>query len=116
MLKNEGRLPKLFSNQKTNEYLKELGELAGITESILIIKYRGIEKVEFLEPKYKFISSHTARRTFVTLSLEKGMRPETVMSITGHKDYKTFKKYIKLTDKVKLVEMNNIWSKKLYIA
>jgi integrase len=116
LLKNDGRLPKLFSNQKTNEYLKELGELAGITESILIIKYRGIEKVEFLEPKYKFISSHTARRTFVTLSLEKGMRPETVMSITGHKDYKTFKKYIKLTDKVKLAEMNNIWAPKLHIA
>ena len=114
--KNNGMLPKLFSNQKTNDYLKELGELAEINESILIIKYRGIEKVEFLEPKYNFISSHTARRTFVTLSLEKGMRPETVMSITGHKDYKTFKKYIKLTDKVKLAEMNNIWGTTLKIA
>jgi site-specific recombinase XerD len=114
--RNNGRLPRLVSNQKMNDHLKEIGELAEITESIVIIKYRGQEKVEFLEPKYKFISSHTARRTFVTLSLEKGMRPETVMSITGHKDYKTFKKYIKLTDKVKLVEMNNIWSKKLYIA
>ena len=105
LLKNGGRLPKLFSNQKTNEYLKDIGKLAEITESILITKYRGIEKVEFSEPKYKFISSHTARRTFVTLCLENGMRPETVMSITGHKDYKTFKKYIKLTDKVKLVEI-----------
>ncbi|GAC1314656.1 MAG: site-specific integrase [Mucilaginibacter sp.] len=114
--RNGGRLPKLFSNQKTNDYLKELGELAELTESIQIIKYRGVEKVEFLESKYKFLCTHTARRTFVTLSLEKGMRPETVMSITGHKDYKTFKKYIKLTDKVKLVEMNNIWSPKLHIA
>jgi site-specific recombinase XerD len=116
LLKNNGCLPKLFSNQKMNEYLKEIGELAEIKENILIVKYRGIEKVEFYEPKYNFISSHTARRTFVTLSLEKGMRPETVMSITGHKDYKTFKKYIKLTDKVKLVEMNNIWANKLHIA
>jgi integrase len=116
LLKNNGMLPKLFSNQKMNDYLKDLGKLAEINESILIIKYRGMEKVEFLEPKYNFISSHTARRTFVTLSLEKGMRPETVMSITGHKDYKTFKKYIKLTDKVKLSEMNNIWSPKLKIA
>jgi integrase len=116
LIRNGGRLPKLYSNQKTNQYLKDIGQLAGLTESVLIVKYRGIEKVEFLEPKYKFIGTHTARRTFVTLCLEKGMRPETVMSITGHKDYKTFKKYIKLTDKVKLVEMNNIWSKKLYIA
>ncbi|GAC1562713.1 MAG: hypothetical protein NVS3B13_36040 [Mucilaginibacter sp.] len=96
--------------------LKDLGKLAEFNETVQIIKYRGVEKVEFLEPKYKFLSTHTARRTFVTLSLEKGMRPETVMSITGHKDYKTFKKYIKLTDKVKLIEMNNIWSPKLKMA
>lgn len=114
--KNGGKLPKLYTNQKTNEYLKELGELAGLKEMVQVIKYRGMEKVEFVEPKYKFLCTHTARRTFVTLSLEKGMRPETVMAITGHKDYKTFKKYIKLTDKVKLVEMNNIWPVVLHIA
>jgi len=45
LYKNNGMLPKLFSNQKMNDYLKELGELAEINESILIIKYRGIEKV-----------------------------------------------------------------------
>ena len=116
LIKNDGMLPKLYSNQKTNDYLKDLGKLAEISTQIQIIKYRGVDKMEFLEPKYKFICTHTARRTFVTLSLEKGMRPETVMSITGHKDYKTFKKYIKLTDKVKLVEMNKVWDKKLYIA
>lgn len=115
-IRNNGMLPKQLSNQKTNDYLKELGKLAEINQQVLIVKYRGVEKVEILEPKFNLITSHTARRTFVTLSLEKGMRPETVMSITGHKDYTTFKKYIKLTDKVKLVEMNSVWSKKLYIA
>jgi site-specific recombinase XerD len=113
---NGGKLPRPFTNQVTNEYLKEIGEAAKINEQVQIIKYRGTEKVEFIEPKYKFLCTHTARRTFVTLSLEKGMRPETVMSITGHKDYKTFKKYIKLTDKVRLAEMNNVWSIKLKIA
>ncbi|RYE12277.1 MAG: site-specific integrase, partial [Sphingobacteriaceae bacterium] len=114
--KNSGHLPKLPSNQKTNDALKELGELAGINEMVHIVKYRGVEKVEFLEPKHKFICTHTARRTFVTICLEKGMRPEIVMSITGHKDYKTFKKYIKITDKVKAVEMNKAWGAKMRIA
>lgn len=104
------KLPSI-SNQKSNDYLKEIGEIAGIDEPILKVQYRGAEEIQTKEPKYNFISTHTARRTFVTLSLEKGMRAETVMSITGHKDYKTFKKYIKITNKVKLVEMNNIWSK-----
>jgi integrase len=114
--RNDGKLPKLRANNWTNTYLKDLGKLAGMDESIQITKYRGADKVEFIEPKYKFIGTHTARRTFVTLCLEKGMRPEVVMSITGHKDYATFKKYIKLTDKVKLAEMNTIWEPKLKIA
>lgn len=100
----------VMSNQKTNEYLKGVCELAKIDDPVINIKYRGSERIENALPKHDFITTHTARRTFVTLSLEKGMRPETVMAITGHKDYKTFKRYIKITSKVKEVEMNKIWN------
>jgi site-specific recombinase XerD len=108
--KYEGKIPRMISNQKMNDYLKELGQLAEINEEILLTKYKGTLKIETIEPKYNFLTTHTARRTFVTLSLEKGMRPEIVMSITGHKDYSTFKKYIKLTESVKLAEMNSAWN------
>lgn len=108
--RNNFQLP-VISNQKTNKYIKEIGELVGIDEEIILTKYRGVEEVKFKEPKYKFITVHTSRRTFVTLSLEQNMRAETVMSITGHKDYKTFKKYIKITSKVKLVEMKQVWNR-----
>lgn len=111
--KHEGNPPVMISNQKTNDYIKDIGESAGIDTPIILTKYQGATKIEKSEPKFKFLSSHTARRTFVTLSLEKGMRPEVVMSITGHKDYPTFKKYIKLTENVKLAEMNNAWNNKL---
>jgi len=63
-----------------------------------------------IKPKYELVTSHMGRRTFVTLSLEKGMRPEIVMKITGHKDYKTFKRYIEITDKVKHQEMMKAWN------
>ncbi len=106
--KGVGRLP-VISSQKTNQYLKEACLLAGIDDIVTIVRYRGTERIELKEPKYKFVSTHTARRTFVTLSLEKGMRPETVMKVTGHKDYKTFKRYIKLTDKVAEQEMRAVW-------
>ena len=109
--KYDFQLPTI-SNQKTNQYLKEMGKAAGINDTIVISKYRGAEEIQMKEPKYHFLSSHTMRRTFVTLSLEKGMRAETVMAITGHKDYRSFKKYIKLTSKVKLVEMKQVWNKK----
>lgn len=108
--KHGGNPPDMISNQKMNDYIKDIGEAAGIKTPIILTKYQGATKIEQSEPKYKFLSSHSARRTFVTLSLEKGMRPEVVMSITGHKDYPTFKKYIKLTENVKLAEMNNAWN------
>jgi integrase len=104
-------LPPTISNQKTNEYLKELCEMAEIDDPIEIEKFSGSKKILIKKPKYNLVTSHTARRTFVTLSLEKGIRAEVVMNMTGHKEYQTFKKYIKITDKVKLLEMNKVWDK-----
>lgn len=79
------------------------------TKNVAIHRYRGAERIDSKIPKYELITTHTARRTFITLSLEKGIRPEVVMSITGHKDYKTFKAYIKITDTVKKEELLKAW-------
>jgi integrase len=102
----------VISIQKANDFLKDAGKLAKIEESVILTKFRGVAEIQIKKPKYEFLTTHAARRTFVTLSLEKGMRPETVMSITGHKEYRTFKKYIKITSKVKLIEMKKIWDTK----
>jgi len=101
----------VISHQKTNDLIKDVCEKAEINEPLTITRYRGNERIEISKPKHKFISTHTARRTFVTLSLEKGMKPDTIMEITGHTSYKTFKKYIKITSKVKHQEMNKFWKK-----
>ena len=112
----ERSLPPAVTNQKTNLYLKEIAELARLDEIVELEKYNGSRKVIIRKPKYEFVTTHTARRTFVTLSLEKGIRPEVVMNITGHKKYNTFQKYIKITDNVKLIEMHKAWSKNKLIA
>ncbi|MER2996158.1 site-specific integrase [Pontibacter populi] len=105
---DEKPLP-VISNQRTNEHLKTICKDAKIDELIPVTKFRGAEKIEGVKSKYDLIGTHTARRTFVTLWLEKGGRPETCMEITGHKNYKDFKKYIKITSKVMRVEMDNIF-------
>lgn len=102
----------VYSNQKTNDYLKELGKLLEINDPITLTRRRGSERLANTQPKYEFICTHTARRTFITLSLEKGMRPEVVMRISGHSNYATFKKYIRLSDKVTENEMNEVWQMK----
>lgn len=102
----------VISNQKTNAYLKEIGKITRIDEPVTLTQFRGAQEIQTTRPKYEFLTTHTARRSFVTLSLEKGMRPEMVMSITGHKEYATFKKYIKISAKVKGMEMRKIWSRR----
>ena len=47
------------------------------------------------------ISSHTARRTFVTLNYGKGVDLDTLKLGTGHKQTKTLQTYIKMNDKQK---------------
>ena len=44
-------------------------------------------------------------RTFVILALERGMRPEVVMKITGHTKLSTLQRYITISDTVVEAEM-----------
>lgn len=103
------QFPKV-SNQRANVIIKEICQKLGIDEIIVKNAYIGNEKRTKDYYKFELITMHTARRTFITLSLEKGMRPETVMSISGHHDWKSFRKYIRLTSKIKLVEIEKAWS------
>lgn len=105
---NNRPLP-VISNQKMNDYLKTLCRLAEITEPIEIVRFKGSKREATVYPKCDLISVHTARKTFATLSLEKGMNAEEVMSITGHKDYKSFKRYVKVTEQRKKVVMKKAW-------
>ena len=96
----EGKALPVKSNQKTNQDLKIIARLARLDAPTTTTQHRGSERVATTRPKYELVCTHTARRTFVTLALEGGMRPETVMRITGHKDYKTLHRYLKITDAV----------------
>lgn len=85
--------------------------MAGIDENITIHTYEGNRKVGQTMPKYELVSSHCGSRTFCTLSLEQGMRPETVMKFSGHKTLLSFQKYIKIPMNVYKREMMEAWSK-----
>lgn len=105
---NKSENDKVFpsiSNQKFNVYIKELCKLAEIKSIMKEVKYRGLERVEKSEEKHAFISSHTARRTFITLAIEKGIPHEIIMEVTGQEDYRTLKKYIAVSDKTKTEQL-----------
>jgi site-specific recombinase XerD len=101
-------LPKL-SQQKFNEYVKELGQHCGIDKSTLVVHYQGNKRIAERVPKYTLLSSHTGRRTFVTQSLERGMPIEVVQKCTTHKDLKTLMRYVKVADAQKKLQMEKAW-------
>jgi len=54
-----------ISNQKTNEALKDLGELTGIFDKVTLVHFKRNQREEVTQPKYKLISTHIGRRTLL---------------------------------------------------
>ncbi|MGA7721012.1 MAG: tyrosine-type recombinase/integrase [Ignavibacteriaceae bacterium] len=106
----------VISNQKMNDYLKELCEEAGIIDSVKTVKYKGTERIETTYKKFEVVGTHTARRTFISLSLQKGMKPDVIMAITGHTTYRMMQKYLKIADEHKREEMDKAWGKSLRVV
>lgn len=73
------RVLPVSTNQKMNGYLKEIGDICGIT---------------------KKFTTHIARHTFATtITLGNGVPIETVSKMLGHKNLKTTQHYAKIIDK-----------------
>ena len=96
----------VINNQKRNDYLKELAELAGIDEPVRQTYYRGNERIDEVIPKYALLGTHAGRRTFICNALALGIPPQVVMKWTGHSDYKAMKPYIDIADDIKANAMS----------
>lgn len=96
----------VISNQKMNDYLKELGKLAEINEPVRETYYRGNERIDVVTPKYSLLGTHAGRRTFICNALALGIPAQVVMKWTGHSDYKAMKPYIDIADDIKANAMS----------
>ena len=96
----------VITNQKMNDYLKELAELADIDEPIRQTYYKGNERIDEVTPKYALLGTHAGRRTFICNALALGIPPQVVMKWTGHSDYKAMKPYIDIADDIKANAMS----------
>ena len=87
----EGKLLPIFTNQKTNEYLKEIASLCGISRNLTF---------------------HMARHTFATtVTLANGVPIETVSKMLGHSSLKQTQHYAKVLDKKVSEDMKALKSK-----
>lgn len=83
--------------QKVNKYIKEVVEMAEITDNVFFEKNRGGLKIKTSLPKNELIKTHSARRSGCTNMYLAGIQPIDIMKISGHKTEREFLKYIKVS-------------------
>ena len=106
--KYDYRLPEI-SNQKFNVYIKEVIKIVGYTEDIKKTSKLGNEIIETVTPFYKRISSHTARRSFITIMKTEKVPDKIIMGFTGHKSLEVFNQYYKPNDIEKVDFMQDVF-------
>jgi site-specific recombinase XerD len=87
----------LMSNQKVNEGLKDICKLACLDRKVSEKTVRGNMTEDKKGDLWEFVTCHTARRSFVTNLIKKGMERENIKKMTGHTSDAAFNKYDKET-------------------
>jgi site-specific recombinase XerD len=95
--KYDNQMPKVQTNQSTNRVLKSICQRAGLTEPVALMVTSGGIRQEETYPKYKLVTSHTARRSFATNAFKSGMPSISIMQITGHRTESSFMRYIRIS-------------------
>lgn len=100
----------IISNQKMNDYLKEIGQIVGLNEQVRVKRWINSRLFESYVPKYEVLTCHVGRKTFTTLSLILGMSETEVKAFTNHKSDKDFRRYVRMALEHKQKTMNLTWS------
>jgi len=85
--------PQSVTQQRLNDHIKVLGEMAGIKDVIIFSRTEGNKRIEHTRNKYEMITTHTARRSFASNLLSRGIPKQFIMAVTGHKTESNFNKY-----------------------
>ena len=101
-------LPRIC-NQKLNEYVKEVGLRAGITEEIIVKKDVATKIVEEVIPKWKLITSHTGRRSMISNLILNRVDSNIIKKISGHTT-DVFMKYVKISNQEAASTVAKIWN------
>ena len=99
----------LIANQKQNEYLKKAFQEMEFSKKIEKATNRGREIERSEDFFYNRITTHTARRTFITMMKRKGVSDKLIAKATGHKDMATLNKYYQVDDEQTKEAMDEVF-------
>jgi len=100
----------LIANQKHNKYIKTVFQNAGFIHEVQKVSLNGKIVTRTDTPYYKRVSSHTARRTFITMMKREGKSDKLISKITGHKDMKTLNTYYQVDNNEKKEAIDQVFS------
>ncbi|MCO6464994.1 MAG: tyrosine-type recombinase/integrase [Bradyrhizobiaceae bacterium] len=110
--KYPSRLFEFSSSVKQNQYLKELGQRAGFDKAEHVNVYRLGKRVESAKPRYDLLTTHVARRTFVTTSVRFGVPESVISAVTGHSPRGMLQQhYIRLDEEAICEIITTAWEK-----
>lgn len=90
-------------HQVFNKSIKLICAEAGMIEKVKVSKRVNNKLVSEEKPKYQFVSSHTMRRSFITI-LSSMTEITNIQAVSGHKNIEVLSGYIKHSDK----ELNSV--------
>ncbi len=111
--KYNGDFPKRISDQKYNDYLKEVCKIAKLHQKVKGKKQiniskdpleRKVRRVEGMYPKYELVTSHIGRRSFATNHYGK-IPTSYLIYVTGHSSEEMFLNYIGKSNKDMALEL-----------
>ena len=106
---NFKRIIPRITNPDFNYYIKEVGKLASLDETITFSHKRGNKDIVEVKPKYEWITSHTCRRSFCTNEFLAGTPVKLIMKVSGHKKESDFYRYIKISAEQAAMQIEKIW-------
>ena len=111
--KYNGDFPKRISDQRYNDYLKEVCKIAKLHQKVKGKKQintskdpleRKVRRVEGMYPKYELVTSHIGRRSFATNHYGK-IPTSYLIYVTGHSSEEMFLNYIGKSNKDMALEL-----------
>lgn len=99
----------LDSNQEQNVVIKDILKSCGFNHDVEYTRIKGVEQETIIKSFYERISTHAARRSFITIMRNQGVPDKTIMSISGHKDFKTFNMYHQVNNKNRIDAVNKVF-------
>jgi integrase len=109
LLKYDYKLP-LIANQKQNQYIKDVFQELEYNHKVQKVTTKGKENIKEDLFFYDRISTHTARRTFITMMKRQGKSDKLIASITGHNDMKTLNQYYQISEPEKKEAMDEVFN------